>query len=492
MADPAFAHKYDGDILAAPIARVMGPAGLHAIIVENLRDTAEDLRSMLREQMYRVSVCPSSATAMAIIEGGAHPTIAFFDSGMTTGAAQPPLTAFREVAPWMPLVAISDSGDTRHVVEAMRNGATDALVKPFDKLELRSLLQRHSDNQLTGGEGPSREIPLSESSSFVFCNQRMEAIAAQSALIAKFDIPILIMGESGTGKEILAHYIHQMSRCKSGTFLKVNCAAMPADLLESELLGYEQGAFTGATRSKPGKFELCDNGTIFLDEIGEMSAGLQAKLLQVLQDGTFSRLGGRTTVKVNVRVIAATNINIKSAIAQKRFREDLYYRLNGFSLTVPPLRERTDEIPVLMKYFIRNLAHRYARHPVTASHRLVTACKQWPWPGNVRELESFIKRYLILGDERAMLEELDSGGRLEANSGSRFNTGAHPGGLKGLVRTVKREAEAEAINSALRRNQWKHKQTAADLQISYKALLYKLRQYHIVEPHKAGLPEVFN
>ena len=181
----------------------------------------------------------------------------------------------------------------------------------------------------------------------------MRELQGHASLVARVNLPVLILGESGTGKEVLARYIHSLSPQANRPFLKVNCAAVPSELLESELFGYEPGAFTGAARSKPGKFRQCNNGTMFLDEIGEMHPSLQAKLLQVLQDGSFSPLGSRATEKVNVRVLAATNIDMKAAIAQKTFREDLYYRLNGFCLRLPPLRERREEIPVLLDYFLR-------------------------------------------------------------------------------------------------------------------------------------------
>ncbi len=236
----------------------------------------------------------------------------------------------------------------------------------------------------------------------------MRDLEAQASLVARADIPLLILGESGTGKEILALYTHKMSARSQNIFLKVNCAAVPADLLESELFGYEQGAFTGAVKTKPGKFEICSGGTIFLDEIGEMPAILQAKLLQVLQDGTFSRLGSRSPMKVDVRVIAATNINMKEAMANKTFREDLYYRLNGFTLSIPPLREREDEIPVLSEYFMRKGAKKYGREPLAFSKNLLDTLIGAHWPGNLRELENVVNRYLVLGDEKAILDELDS------------------------------------------------------------------------------------
>lgn len=236
-------------------------------------------------------------------------------------------------------------------------------------------------------------------------------------------------------------------------------------------------------KSKPGKFELCDRGTIFLDEIGEMSPALQAKLLQVLQDGTFSRLGGRTTIKVNVRVIAATNIDIKAAIRERRFREDLYYRINGYSVYLPPLRERREEIPVLIRYFMQRMAEKYARRPLAMTDRLLSVCMQYPWPGNLRELESFVKRFLVLGDEQVMMTELSNSTMSSvATSAGGGAVSVPAGGLKKMMSDVKGEAEAKVIAAALQENQWKRKRTAAELKISYKALLYKMRQHGIVAP----------
>ena len=234
----------------------------------------------------------------------------------------------------------------------------------------------------------------------------MRKLRSQAALVANVDIPVLMLGESGTGKEVMARLIHKLSPRAHRTFLKVNCAAVPADLLESELFGYEAGAFTGANHAKPGKFELCNKGTIMLDEIGEMPPSLQAKLLHVLQDQQFSRLGGRSVIKVDVRILAATNINIPEALANKRLREDLYYRLNAFTLQIPPLRERKEEIPILLKHFMTQLSEQYARAPLPYSPEMLQACAIYSWPGNLRELGNFVKRYLVLGDEKLAINEL--------------------------------------------------------------------------------------
>jgi two-component system, NtrC family, response regulator AtoC len=314
----------------------------------------------------------------------------------------------------------------------------------------------------------------------------MRTIASRCEVMATSDMPVLILGESGTGKEIVAHYIHKMSAYSKGPLVKVNCAAMPSDLLESELLGYEQGAFTGALKSKPGKFELSDHGTIFLDEIGEMSPALQPKLLQVLQDGTFSRLGGRTTIKVDVRVVAATNIDIKTAMAEKRFREDLYYRINGFSIQLPPLRNRREEIPVLIRYFMQKFAEKYARRPVNMSKELLAACMQYDWPGNLRELDNFVKRFQVLGDERVMMEELMRSCPVPLPLTPDTEITTPDEGLKKLLSNVKGVAEAKVIAAVLQRNDWRRKRTAAELKISYKALLYKMRQHGILAPAPAA------
>ncbi len=452
--------------------------------MEDELEVSQHLQSMLIREACKVSAFGSVTAASVELGQGLRPDVAFINSQMLGRHGSPALTWFRKTSPTVPTIALSCSYDPRSIVEAMNMGAVDVLIQPFDRGELKSSLHRWVNSPIAGGDRQVHEITLSPTNSFVFSSERMKVVAAQCATIARVDLPILILGESGTGKEVLAQYIHQMSSCANRTFLKVNCAAMPADLLESELLGYEQGAFTGAVKSKPGKFELCDHGTIFLDEIGEMPPALQAKLLQVLQDGTFSRLGGRTTIKVDVRVIAATNIDIKAAIAARRFREDLYYRLNGFSLNLPPLRERTEEIPSFIRYFMQRMADKYARRPITMSSELLATCMRYPWPGNLRELENFCKRFLVLGDEHAMMAELarDRGASSGLAASGRDNSSVD--GLKKMVSNLKGEAEAEVIATVLQRNQWKRKQTAAELKISYKALLYKIRQYGIIEQHK--------
>jgi transcriptional regulator with PAS, ATPase and Fis domain len=315
-------------------------------------------------------------------------------------------------------------------------------------------------------------LELDDDHAFIAASPAMRQIRTQVALIAKVDVPVLLLGESGVGKEIVARLIHSMSPKSHRPLLKVNCAALPVDLLESELFGYEKGAFTGAVKSKPGKFEMCDKGTILLDEIGEMTAPLQAKLLHVLQDGRFSRLGGRTNVAVDVRVLAATNIEIENAISERTFREDLYYRLNAFTIRIPPLRERREEIAPLLSYFMRTMSASIGKPALPISQKMLQECLRYPWPGNLRELGNFLKRYLVLEDEDLVLEEL----RMTEDGVS-----GHAGsGLKARVKSVKNEAESKEIRMALENANWNRKAAAQKLNISYKALLYKMKQHRVL------------
>ena len=386
-------------------------------------------------------------------------------------------TRLRTSRPEVPVLILATSAEMHDYEVFARLGASGVVLKPFVDDSLEVAIAKHLIvHQEQSGE--PKEVRLDGGHSFVRSSKRMREVEAQAQLVARSDIPVLILGESGTGKEIIAMYTHQMSRRAGKMFLKVNCAAMPADLLESELFGYEQGAFTGATKSKPGKFEICDGGTIFLDEIGEMPAALQAKLLHVLQDGTFSRLGSRGPTKTDVRVIAATNVNMKDAMARKTFREDLYYRLNGLSLVLPPLRDRLDEIPAFANYFMRKGAKKYELQPVPISSELLDALGQYNWPGNLRELENVINRFLILQDEKAVIAELNMDYGAPASS-EKAQGHVEAGGLKKLVRGIKGEAESSVIAGVLEETGWNRKAAANDLQISYKALLYKIKQYEL-------------
>src|SRR5207302_592262 len=371
------------------------------------------IRTLLEVDDYKVETASTGEEALERVQKGLQPDLVLLDLLMPGIDGLETLEQLRQLRPGVKVVMLSCVSDTRKVVQAIRLGAHDYLTKPFQKAELDAVIDQCLGKNQQAYAGEVEE--LCDDVFFVAASPAMRKIRSQAALVANVDIPVLLLGESGTGKEVLGRLVHKLSPRAHRTFLKVNCAAVPADLLESELFGYEAGAFTGATHPKPGKFELCNKGTILLDEIGEMPPLLQAKLLHVLQDQQFSRLGSRSVIKVDVRILAATNIDIPQALAAKRLREDLYYRLNAFTLQLPPLRERKEEIPVLLKHFMTRMAERYARPPLPLSPQLLAACQTHPWPGNLRELNNFLKRYLILGDENLAVAE--SQPRYDGNGG---------------------------------------------------------------------------
>jgi len=312
----------------------------------------------------------------------------------------------------------------------------------------------------------------------VAASSAMQKVCSQVRQIANFEIPVLLLGESGTGKEVVARMIHKQSQRAQRTFMRVNCAALPAELLESELFGHEAGAFTGATRTRPGKFEGCQQGTILLDEIAEMPTKSQAKFLHVLQDGEFSRLGNTFPQKVDVRVLAATNVNLHQAIASRQFRADLYYRLNIYSISVPPLRERQADIVPMIDHFTHLWAGNFGRQQLPMTRAMLDACMHYDWPGNVRELQNFVKRWLIFNDEAQALCYL------HGHSGSSFqvapiDTPLAPGGLKSQLGRIKKEAEKRAIVLALELSKGSRKEAARMLNISTRSLQYKINSYEI-------------
>lgn len=307
-------------------------------------------------------------------------------------------------------------------------------------------------------------------------SESMRAVRRKVGLAAGLDVPILILGESGTGKEVLARYIHSASPWANGPFVKVNCAAIPGQLLESELFGYQKGAFTGAHSAKPGRIEAASGGTLFLDEIAELDASLQAKLLHVLQDGSFTRIGDFEEKRMDARVICATNRDLSKEIGTGAFRSDLLYRINVITIQLPPLRERQDDIPQLAEYFRRQFNERFQRDAAPLSDTALRLLREREWRGNVRELENSIARYVILGSEEALWA--DKHQRPAARPQLALLDANIP--LKHIAKQATLQMEQEVILKALQANHWNRRKTAEALKISYRALLYKVRQ--------AGLP----
>src|ERR1700692_2090108 len=334
---------------------------------------------------------------------------------------------------------------------------------------------------MTTSSGSSLVQPLGEMppDAIVFGrSEAMQAVRDRLTKLAGANVPVLIQGESGTGKDIIARMVHTNSPWRTGPWVKVNCPAIPGTLLESELFGYEKGAFTGAYGMKPGRVEMAHRGTLFLDEISELDLGLQSKLLQLLQDGQFCRIGAQEDKKVEVRVVCATNRVLEVEIESGTFRQDLYYRINVVNLRMPPLRERRADIEDLVNYFLEYYNRKYNCRARALSLDLMGVLQKYHWPGNIRELENLIKRYVILGSEEVISNDLVARHEQEF-----FNPEINldgPISLKVLTRKATRELERKIILKVLQAHHWNRKQAARALCISYRALLYKIRD--------AGLP----
>jgi len=396
------------------------------------------------------------------------------------------LREIRQLYPDLPVIMLSGAPSPLNIVTAMKSGATDFLCKPVTHEDLRKAITRALDVKTMEYVRPPKAT-VSGIRTFIGKSPRMAAIHAIIGQVGWSEAPVLIQGETGSGKEMIARELHANSPRARKPFLKLNCAALPSELVESELFGYERGAFTGAFQRKPGMFELADGGTILLDEIGDMDVRLQAKLLQVLQDHEFQRIGGKETIKVDVRVLAATHRDLEDAIRERKFREDLYYRLNVVTLHLPALRERREDIPLLAEFLLKKHAKPPAATPqITAD--LKNALLAYEWPGNVRELENFVRKLLIFQDPSSAAHELlDRAKRRQAESAPALRPGpaeTRPSGEVPVLEQVtqaKRQLEAEVILKALTATRWNRKQASALLKIDYKALLYKMKKLGMEE-----------
>lgn len=395
----------------------------------------------------------------------------------------------------LPIVMISGASSPLKVVEAMKSGATDFLPKPVSHQDLCGAIEKALG---VTNAMPARSLPtttesmLSRAARNPTTAVRVKALEPVLNQIGSSEVPVLIQGETGVGKEVIARQLcAQSARAEKG-FLKLNCAALPTELVESELFGYERGAFTGAFQKKPGMFELADGGTILLDEIGDMDFKLQAKLLQVLQDQEFQRLGGKETIRVDVRVIAATHCDLEKAIMEGRFREDLYYRLNVVTIRVPPLRERPDEILTLAEFLLRK--HGAGTVPLAISPGLHQAMLAYYWPGNIRELENVMRKYTVIRDADLIVDDLRARNlrrgaagiakhrAMAAAAGSSTADVPEEPPLAPILKQVKKakeQAETDAILVALNSTRWNRKQAAQILNVDYKALLYKMKKLSI-------------
>jgi two-component system response regulator AtoC len=428
-----------------------------------------------------LTVSCSNDVISLLQDGGFNISAILFGSATANPDELGKLRQIRELSPLIPVILIGVC-TTHDMVTWLRNGATDFVFEPVIHEELTNVLKSAIEKSLAIPSPAQRRIR--PNASFRSTNQQVMEIEASVEQIGYSGAPVLIHGETGSGKEVLARSLHAHSSRSRKPFLKFNCAALPSELVESELFGYERGAFTGAFEKKAGVFELADGGTILLDEIGDMDIRLQAKLLQVLQDHEFRRIGGKELIKVDIRIIAATHRNLEQAIVDRTFREDLYYRLNVVALELPPLRERMDDIISLAEFLLRK--HSAGDQPVPAiSPDLRDAMLAHSWPGNVRELENCMRKFLIFKNSDVIRQDLLD--KVERRSASRARSEVQIIPIErrpevpalAQVTKARRQAEVEAILAALHATHWNRKQAALILNTDYRSLLYKLKKLGI-------------
>ncbi|MGD8375848.1 MAG: sigma-54 dependent transcriptional regulator [Acidobacteriota bacterium] len=383
----------------------------------------------------------------------------------------------RSLDPSLPVVLMTAYGSVSSAVAAMKQGAADYLTKPFEREELLLVLEKTLRHRRLEDEVAALRGALKERyrlGNLIGASPPMQEIFSMIERIAHTDVPVLIRGESGTGKELVARAIHEASHRADGPFVALNCAAIPETLLESEFFGHEKGAFTGAIRSHAGRFEQADGGTLFLDEIGAMRIDLQAKLLRVLQEKEVQRLGSTVTRKVDVRILAATGENLEEAIRERRFRDDLFYRLNVVPVALPPLRERAEDIPLLVNHFLERSAERLGREPRGVDPEVMDRLQRWPWSGNVRELENCVERMVLLG-RGPRIGVADLPPDLRDGVGEPQDPG---GGFLLPPEGVRLgDLERDLILQALERYRGSLRPAARALGISYKTLQYRIRKH---------------
>jgi two-component system response regulator AtoC len=478
----------------------------------------EYLSMFVKSRGYDVVVYTSGPALLQALASGAPPDVVLLDVLMPSMDGLETLRTLRGVHPRLPVIMVSGQQVPATIVDAVRLGAIDYVVKPDDvagvqeaaleaticrALERVTLTDEVARLAVREPEDPDGSQPCWHS------GHAMADVMTMVERVADNDVSVLLTGESGVGKEVIARELHRRSARRPKPFVKVNCAALPSELLESELFGHERGAFTGAQAPRVGKFEYANGGTLLLDEIGEMPVGMQAKLLQVLQDGEITKLGSNRSVMIDVRVLAATNRDLDAMIQTGQFRADLYYRLQVIEIHVPPLRERREEIPALVEFFLRRYAERYGRPLIKPSAAMRDAILSYDWPGNVRELENMIKRFVILRDETVLLElDRQRPAATASTPATVFAAAATvaapvvgpatapvngrvpgeafhaepPARLPELARAAALIAEREAIQHALDHFRWNRRKAAQLLGVSYKTLLSKMKECGISAP----------
>ena len=445
----------------------MDPSKLRILVVDDQSSVRELLRAVLEADGHEVETASSGEDAVARLKGGFHDLV-IMDIRMPGLDGVAALSRMKDLSPQTGVVMMTAYASVETAVEAMKLGALDYITKPIDIDEVRTVVARFIEASAPPED--EEEESVEPGRDVIGASEAFREVLELAHRVAESDATVLVLGESGTGKEVIAREIHRASDRARRPFVAVNCSAIPEGLLESELFGHEKGAFTGAVRQKKGRFEVADGGTIFLDEIGDMSAALQAKLLRFLQDHTFLRVGGSSDISIDVRMIAATNRDLDAAVADGSFREDLFFRLNVVSIVMPPLRDRPEDVPLLVEYFLRVFAPAGSK-PKRMSPRAMRLAMDYAWPGNIRELENAIQRAVVLSRGETMFPE-HLPAKVQAVAGEESDEAPRAG------KTI-REVERDTIVKALKETGGNRTHAAKILGISRRTLQNKIREYEI-------------
>lgn len=449
------------------------------LIVEDRESMSDMLKETLKAEGYRTVIARDGLEGIKKLKEDMV-SLVLTDLKLPKRDGMDVLRAAKEENPLMPVIVMTAFGSVETAVIAMKEGAFDFITKPFDTDHLLMLMKRALETQKLMTENMLLKEEFSAQLGIpriIGKSEKIASVAQNIQKVAPSKTTALILGESGTGKELFARAIHNLSPRREYPFVPINCAAIPRELLESELFGHEKGAFTGADFRKLGKFELADKGTIFLDEIGEMDIALQAKLLRVLQEEEIERIGGLKTIKIDVRIIAASNKDLEKAVSEKAFREDLFYRLSVFPVKIPPLRERTEDIPLLVDFFLNKYCRELKAPLKSISKETMEMLVNYSWKGNVRELENTIERAIILCDGKMITPEHVSLSPLPLEAG--LKNLPMNGTLEDASKEALRIAETQRITKALKETKGNKSRAAEVLQVSYKTLLTKIKEYHI-------------
>jgi DNA-binding NtrC family response regulator len=473
------------------------------LVVSRESELPAPLRSVSGSNCWHVETAVDVRDAIERVQSGAPPNLLLIDVPRGDGDSRHVLRSLRKIDPSLPAIVVCFPEDAERNADAIRLGARELLIKPLDDDQLESVIRQCLCSTTNGKEEAASEDieQLGRDSAFVSASPVSQKLRTQVQVLAEAQVPVLITGETGTGKDTVARLIHKLSIRSGFEFLKLNCAETPAALLDEELFG---NVSQGNGKNGNGNLEVANNGTIFFDEITEMPLSTQSRLMQVLQNKASVKSSRSNGTKTGFRLLAATSGNVERAVAERRLREDLYCKLSAFTITVPPLRQRKEEIVLLMQHLMHRLSRQYGLAARTFSLAALSACKSYSWPGNLKELEAFVKRYLVVGDEDLLLNGMCSdltnacgrrvlvapelraeGNRADdADPENEIEGGqTRPKSLKSIIQTVKSKAEKNAIEIALQRTGWNRKAAARILQVSYRGLLYKIDQYHLSAPH---------